>query len=359
MKCVGEGSSVVRRKKRACKANEAAGSEFGEIVFVTPMHQAYRKLLSKTITSHPNGIAGTFATGSRPADTGKEVIRFTPFIMNIMTRTLLRAATPVEDEVLSSLSNSEVVRRTYQFLGRSILSQAELFKREIQTNDRQSKKLALIENAHSQYSNRERELMDGLKDMDKETDNRIKTTSDQFKGIKKLEEDIRPKSKQLSDAEERVMVLDKEKTELVVKLAQAKMVRHKVIRVFVPAIVSRLHSSVEYHKSLVVHIGLCFTTGWLGGLGLGCKEEEISVMLANTSDLDIKGSKVCKDKNCKLFMKQYPYVQKVVDSYRLPLDDLTNIFLNVPPPTDDQGRPSFQNVDGGSTNPNLPDSPLA
>ncbi|GJU03727.1 hypothetical protein Tco_1114065 [Tanacetum coccineum] len=38
-------------------------------------------------------------------------------------------ATPVEDKILSSLSNYVVIRRTYQSLGQSILSQAELLKR--------------------------------------------------------------------------------------------------------------------------------------------------------------------------------------------------------------------------------------
>ncbi|GKC76603.1 hypothetical protein Tco_1127377 [Tanacetum coccineum] len=128
------------------------------------------------------------------------------------------------------------------------------------------------------------------------------------------------------------MVLEKEKIELVAELAQAEMVRHKIIRVFVSAVVSRLHSSVEYQKSLVVPIKLCFNAGWLGGLGLGHKEEEIAAMLANTSDLDIKGSKVWKDKQRELFMKQYPYVQKVADSYHLPLDDLTNISPMFPLP---------------------------
>ncbi|GJR84616.1 hypothetical protein Tco_0155401 [Tanacetum coccineum] len=46
------------------------------------------------------------------------------------------------------------------------------------------------------------------------------------------------------------------------------MDRHKLVREFVLAVVKKLHMSVEYRKSLVIPIGLCFTSGWLGGLSL-------------------------------------------------------------------------------------------
>nr|GEU63339.1 hypothetical protein [Tanacetum cinerariifolium] len=173
-------------------------------------------------------------------------------------------ATPAQDEVLSSLSNYETD-----------------LQREMQTNDGQSKKHALLENDYSQCSDRERELMDSLKDMEKERDNWRKTASNQ------------------------------------------------VIREFVPAVVSRLHSIVEYQKSLAVPIGMCFTAG----------------------------SKAWKDKHREHFTKQYPYFQKVADSYRLPLDELMKISLNVSPSKDDQGGTLVQNVNGGSTNPTLEDAP--
>ncbi|GKB59591.1 hypothetical protein Tco_0915777, partial [Tanacetum coccineum] len=139
-----------------------------------------------------------------------------------------------------------------------------------------------------------------------------------------------PKSKQLLDVEERVRVLEEENTELVWELAQVKIARYKVVREFIPTVVSRLHSNVEYQKSLAVPIGLCFTVGWLGGLSMGRKEEEIATMLTNTSNLDIEGSKVWKDKQRELFIKQDPYVQKSADFYRLPLDEMMKVSLDVP-----------------------------
>ncbi|GJR86270.1 hypothetical protein Tco_0210281 [Tanacetum coccineum] len=98
--------------------------------------------------------------------------------------------------------------------------------------------------------------------------------------------------------------------------------------------------------SLAVPIGLCFTAGWLGGLSMGLKKKEIAVILTNTDNLDVEGSKVWKDTHRELFTKQYPYVQKIVDSYRLPLDEPMKVFPDVPPPTmNDQAGPSV-NDDG-------------
>nr|GEW26808.1 reverse transcriptase domain-containing protein [Tanacetum cinerariifolium] len=51
-------------------------------------------------------------------------------------------------------------------------------------------------------------------------------------------------------------------------------------------------------------------------------EEEIAGLLAETKDLDIEGSKSLETKHRELFSKQYPYVQKVTDSYLLPMADL-------------------------------------
>ncbi|GKC46269.1 hypothetical protein Tco_1063991 [Tanacetum coccineum] len=71
--------------------------------------------------------------------------------------------------------------------------------------------------------------------------------------IKSLEEALVPKSKQLVTVEERIKVLESEKSAL--------------------------------------EAGLCFTTDWLGGLSLGQTKEQIATMLSETQDLDIECSK--------------------------------------------------------------------
>ncbi|GKC82918.1 hypothetical protein Tco_1138635 [Tanacetum coccineum] len=108
------------------------------------------------------------------------------------------------------------------------------------------------------------------------------------------EEDLGPKSKQLTDAENLAQVLEEEKRELVAQLAHSEASHQSIIRDFIHTVVNMLQTSMKYRRSLA--ISLSYTTGWLGGLSLGRTEEDI----------------------------------KVADSYLLPPEDLMNVFLDVP-----------------------------
>ncbi|GJQ96615.1 hypothetical protein Tco_0007754 [Tanacetum coccineum] len=159
-------------------------------------------------------------------------------------------ATPSKDAVLRSWTNYEAVRRTYQSLGQSILSQAELLRRHEQLN-------------HDYI------YLCNHSDVQVEELNRLRTECMR----------ARSSNKGLS---KNLVLLDS---------AHAQC-----------------------------------SDSWLGGLSLGCTEEEIVVVMPNTSNLDIEGSKVS---------------------------------LDIPPPaTDDQVGPSVQNVNGDPTNPNPKDNPL-
>ncbi|GKC23829.1 hypothetical protein Tco_1025979 [Tanacetum coccineum] len=72
-----------------------------------------------------------------------------------------------------------------------------------------------------------------------------------------LEERLEPQSTQLADAEGRVKVLDGEKATLVTEFAQAEMDHHKLVQEFVPTVVRKLQTSVEYRKSLATLVSLC------------------------------------------------------------------------------------------------------
>ncbi|GJZ89708.1 hypothetical protein Tco_0661490 [Tanacetum coccineum] len=164
------------------------------------------------------------------------------------------------------------------------------------------KKEVLSSLTNYECSERERELSDRLKDIEREKDEWRQRASTQVEEIKQLKEDLRSKSKQLADLEDRV---------------------------------------VEYRKSLAIPIRLYYTMGWLGGLGLGQKKEEIADILTNTSNLDIDDSKAWKDKHSEFFTLQHPYVQKIFDSHRLSSDELMKVFTDVPSPTiGDQAEPS-------------------
>ncbi|GKD27123.1 hypothetical protein Tco_1233337, partial [Tanacetum coccineum] len=110
--------------------------------------------------------------------------------------------------------------------------------------------------------------------------------------IKALEGEIEPKYRFLTDAEEKVRHLEEE------------------------------NRNSEYRKIIAIPVGLCYTAGWLGGLSLGKTKDQIAPILSETRNLDIKGSKTWKDNHRELFTKQCPFIQKVVDSYRLPIEAL-------------------------------------
>ncbi|GJU14897.1 hypothetical protein Tco_1142863, partial [Tanacetum coccineum] len=197
-------------------------------------------------------------------------------------------ATLAEDKFLGALSNVEVVSRAYQTLGQSVVAQGELLKRHEQLNhdyvelwnrndahvleldclrssvrrleqDNEGlvNKLALHESAHSRCESREKELMDGLKDLERERDEWRTTVSNQVKHIRNMEKDLEP--------EEKIRVLEGEKLALSADLAQAEADRQRIVWEFIPVVVKWLHTSVEYRQSLAAPVSLCFTIGWLGG----------------------------------------------------------------------------------------------
>ncbi|GJU81537.1 hypothetical protein Tco_1283902 [Tanacetum coccineum] len=155
-----------------------------------------------------------------------------------------------KDEFLGALSNVEVVSRAYQTLGQSVVAQGELLKRHEQLNHNHvdllnrndaylSKldslrlrvrrvehdneglvnKLDLLENAHLGCESREKELTDGLKDLERRRDEWQATASNQVEQIRSLEKDIEHKTRPLEIAEEKIRILKDEKLALSAKLA--------------------------------------------------------------------------------------------------------------------------------------------
>ncbi|GJZ57585.1 hypothetical protein Tco_0613079 [Tanacetum coccineum] len=197
--------------------------------------------------------------------------------------------TPAEEEFLGNLMNVKVVSHPYQSLGHDAyfmeLDRLRInLQREMQARSGLSNELRLLDASHFVY---------------------------QVKRIKGLEEAFEPKSVQLAMAKGRVKVLEDEKAALMAQLDQAEKDHHKLVREFIPTVVKKLHTSVEYQQSLATPVSLCFTAGWLGGLSTGRTEGQIAAMLSETRDLDIK---------------------KVAASYHLLVDDLMKVLPNVPPP---------------------------
>ncbi|GJW79133.1 hypothetical protein Tco_0140815 [Tanacetum coccineum] len=167
----------------------------------------------------------------------------------------------------------------------------------------------------------------------RERDEWKEIASDQVEKIQSLEKDLEPRTQQLVDAKERVGVLEGEKIALSAELAQAEADCKKLVREFIPTVIKKLHTSVEYRKSLAALVQLCFTDGWLGGLSLGRTEGKIVQFLSETEYLDVEGSKSWEAKHRELFTMSYPYVQKIADSCDLPMSELLQVSPDIPPPS--------------------------
>ncbi|GJV41881.1 hypothetical protein Tco_1420321 [Tanacetum coccineum] len=221
-------------------------------------------------------------------------------------------ATPAKDEYLGSLSSVDEHVRLLHWCDVQLEELNRLrnnLQKEMQANSELSKQFTLLDSAHSSCEDKERELMDQLKDMDKERDDWRGTASRQVKRIRVLEGKLGSKSQQLNVAEERVRALEGDNNKLVSHLAQAEMERHKLVREFISDVVRKLLASSEYKKSMAVPIGMCFTIGWLGG--------------------------------------------KVVESYRLLMDQLLQVSPDLPSPVDASTRPSTE-VNVGNVSAQVP-----
>ncbi|GKC02448.1 hypothetical protein Tco_0994058, partial [Tanacetum coccineum] len=194
-------------------------------------------------------------------------------------------ATPVEDELLGSLSNVKVISRAYQTLRQSVVAQGDLLKRHEQLNRdfvdlRNHNDAHLLELDHLRSSVRRA-------DQDNEgLTNKLALLESVHSGY------LEPKTHRLEAAEEKIRMLETEKLTLSTELTRAEADHQKLVQEFIPSVVKRLHTSAKYRQSLAAS----------------------------------------EEKHRELFTKQYSYVQKVADSYLLPMADLLQVSPDVPTP---------------------------
>ncbi|GJV75067.1 hypothetical protein Tco_1506651 [Tanacetum coccineum] len=139
--------------------------------------------IDETAGSVPKHVAATFATGLQTASPNNVVnlkwglhddLRICSF--RACKEMITHLATPAKDEFLGGLTNIEVVQRAYQLLGRCVLLQGELLKCHEKLNIKHvdpqplSKEFALLDSVHSSCEDKERELLDQLKEMERERD---------------------------------------------------------------------------------------------------------------------------------------------------------------------------------------------
>nr|GEX94248.1 hypothetical protein [Tanacetum cinerariifolium] len=175
----GEGVLDASRKKRDRRNQEPTGSGSEKTISITPLHHATLKPADETISSVSKNTTG-----------GLFPLIVLSFYRVACKEMITYLATPVEEEFLNGLTNIEVVRRTYQSMGRCVLSKGELLKRheqlnsehvdlrnrsdtqleelnrlrtdlqtQMQTNDGLSKHLVSLDGAHSSCEDKEIALM--------------------------------------------------------------------------------------------------------------------------------------------------------------------------------------------------------
>ncbi|GKD78671.1 hypothetical protein Tco_1341292, partial [Tanacetum coccineum] len=134
--------------------------------------------------------------------------------------------------------------------------------------------------------------------------------------------------------QERVEELEREKVEVeelrlnrekfAVECGNGEMVRHNIINEYLPTFVRRLHQSAEYKRSLGEDFSLAIGKGFMDGISIERKDEDIQAILAATPNVDPVSSSTFMEKYERLFDKRYPYVDKVARAYLLDLIGLDN-----------------------------------
>ncbi|PWA90378.1 hypothetical protein CTI12_AA101580 [Artemisia annua] len=126
--------------------------------------------------------------------------------------------------------------------------------------------------------------------------------------------------------------LEKENKDLVAQLGQSEVVRHNTVRSLIPTVFKRLVDSVEYKKSLAKPYSLTYSAGWLAGVRIQRKQEDVDRIISSTKKINLDAPKLWKAEYNNLFSAEYPYIQKIADAYRLAPADLMNIFPDGPSP---------------------------
>ncbi|GJX96947.1 hypothetical protein Tco_0352745 [Tanacetum coccineum] len=290
------GAEGLKKKRKVQKHHESIQSGSEEILSITPLHQAAPKVAKKPtpdadiapdiphVEKEVVDLSGNTCVPTPPAATTQP----SPHIEHHDTHEntasdahssqsshqghedeplVSHLATPAEDEFLGNLSHVEVVSRAYQTLRQSILAQGDLLKRheqlnhdyvdlmnygdanlaeleslrlslqrENQDNEGLTKKLTMLDNAHSDCPSREKELLDKVKYLERERNEWRATASDQVEKIRSLEKDLEPRTQQLKVAKEKVGVLESEKLALSAKVALAEADRKNLIWEFIPKV---------------------------------------------------------------------------------------------------------------------------
>ncbi|GJS89260.1 hypothetical protein Tco_0771896 [Tanacetum coccineum] len=177
----------------------------------------------------------------------------------------------------------------------------------------------ILKQTHMGYVGKEAALTEKLVAVEKEKDEILDKNQDQEERIKRLEEALASKASSLSKAENTASTLKGNIERLTVDLNQAEVVRHNYVRQLLPTIVQRLLSSDEYKNSLSGISNQAIVARWSEGVEVERSDEDAEAILATAANYDPECKSTFMSTFDGLFVKSYPYVKKLVESFRLPL----------------------------------------
>ncbi|PWA69734.1 transposase (putative), gypsy type [Artemisia annua] len=269
---------------------------------------------------------------------------------------LVHLPTPAEQAALDELDNIELARQGYEYLGTSTVTQAEILRRfrhlnadyrELSTihegcsgavekaeqeRDAQADRYGKLEAdfnglqwRYEAVAKREKELFEASKGFDREREVWLEKNAEQADRINQLEA-------QLAASQEQVNKLTVDKADLTASLAQEDIVRQNLVKSLFPTVFRRLSDSREYKQALVKPFSLAYSAGWKEGVRVGRTAEEAEKIYSTSKKVNREAPAVWKAEFNKVFALEFPYIKKIVDSHRLPLGDLMNIFPDSPTP---------------------------
>ncbi|PWA65490.1 transposase (putative), gypsy type [Artemisia annua] len=179
---------------------------------------------------------------------------------------------------------------------------------------------------HQGCSGREADLAEQLSLANKEKEELSSQNLEQSNRIKQLEDLLAGKEASLEESERKSAGLAKEVEKLTVASSQAEILRHNYVRQLIPTVVKRFRESDEYQMAWAGVFNAALDAGWLAGLKLGRSEEEVAAYVAGNANFDMAGVESFQADYDEMFVRPFPYIERVASSFRLPLADIMNIL---------------------------------
>ncbi|GJS20057.1 hypothetical protein Tco_0448689 [Tanacetum coccineum] len=180
---------------------------------------------------------------------------------------------PADNEFLNDdVSDQSAIKRSWRLLCQSTQQQANVLLR-FEALSEEHANLAYAHESCKEMKIRHRECKKEL--------GKLKSTYDESADrIKQLEQELREFKEDCHQ-----LRVDREK--YVVECGDGEMVRHKIINEYLPTFFRRLHQSAEYKRSLGEVFSLAIVKGFIDGVSIGRKDEDIRAILEATPNLTL------------------------------------------------------------------------